>query len=185
MKKIFTTTAVLALGALITFACKKSNTSTTTTTTSTSTTGSNPPATMAASYTAGVYSGTSAAFTQSLTAVNQPYGSSTFGIQGTVMSGTVPITIYIDANIPGTGTIALNGAGVGNYAQLYAGPATSTATPVYSTGYPSSNPGTGTLNITTFNTTSHLISGTFSYTAGTPSGGMATITNGSFANVGY
>ena len=142
---------------------------------------------MTASYTAGVYSGTAAAFTQSLTAVNQPMGSQTYGIQGTVMSGTVPITIYIDATITSTGTITLNGAGVGNYAQLYTGPVTSTTTPVYSTGSPASNPGVGILNVTTLNTSSRIISGTFSFTGGTPtqSAPTASVTNGSFSNVGF
>jgi hypothetical protein len=41
MKKIFTITTVLGLGALIAFSCKKSTTTTTTATTTTSTTGTN------------------------------------------------------------------------------------------------------------------------------------------------
>jgi hypothetical protein len=187
MKKIFTIVTVLALGALLTFAigCKKSSNTTTSTTT---TTGTPPPpaASMAASYTAGIYSGTAAAFTQSLTAVNQG-GGSQYGIQGSVISGGTPLTIYMVANITGTGTVSLGYGPTSNYAQFYAGPVTSTATPVYATGYPTSNPGSGVLNITSFSTSSRLISGTFSFTAGTAtqSAPTTTVTTGSFSNVGF
>ncbi|HXU27981.1 MAG TPA: hypothetical protein VN698_12195 [Bacteroidia bacterium] len=184
MKKIFTTTAVLALGALITFACKKSSSSTTTTTTST-TTSTNPTPTMAATYSAGIYSGTASVFTTSLTAVNQ-YGSQ-YGIQGSVVSNGQPLTIYLSAAIAGTGTVALGAQGSSNnYAQFIIDPTTTnTVTTTYATGYPTSSPGSGTLTVTDFNTTSRRISGSFSFTAGTASGGMATVTNGSFANVSY
>lgn len=184
MKKVFTIATIATFGLLAAFACKKSSSSSSTTTTTTSTTGANPTASMAATYTAGSYSGSGAAFTNTLTAVNQ-YGSQ-YGIQGSVISNGQPLTIYINANITSTGTIALGAQGsASSYAQFIVGPATSTLSTTYATGYPTSNPGSGVLNVTALNTSSRLISGSFSYTAGTPSGGMATVTNGTFANVGY
>jgi hypothetical protein len=189
MEKIFTSITGLTLSALLVFAlvtssCKKSST-TTTTTTPTPTVAPTPS--MSASYTAGVSStgGIIEPFTTSLQCTNQ-FGT-TYGISGTAVYGSgsnsQSYTIYMVASITGTGTVSLGGS---NDAQFIVNPtSTNTTTTTYDVGYPTSNPGTGVLNVTTFNKSAHLISGTFSFTAGTPttSGPTTIVNNGSFSNV--
>jgi|GEM_PF-1910507 len=191
MEKFFTGITGLALSALLTFAlmtssCKKTTTTTPTTTTPTPTVAPTPS--MSASYTAGASStgGIVEPFTSSLTCVHQ-FGT-TYGISGSAVYGSgsnsQSYTIYMVANITGTGTLSLGATG--NDAQFIVNPtSTNTATTTYDVGYPQSNPGTGILNVTTFNTSTHLISGTFSFTAGTPttSGPITIVNNGSFSNV--
>jgi hypothetical protein len=187
MEKIFTGITGLTLGALLTFAlvtssCTKTST-TTPTTTPTPTVAPTPS--MSASYTAGAYytGGLTNAFTHSLTCIHQ-FGT-TYGISGTaVYTNGDSYTIYMVASITGTGTLSLGATG--NDAQFIINPtSTNTATTTYDVGYPTSNPGAGVLNVTTFNTSTHLISGTFSFTAGTPttSGPTTVVNNGSFSNV--
>lgn len=189
LKNIFTISVVAALGTLVALstACKKSSSPTTTTTTTT--TGSNPTPSMSASYSTGFYSGVG-----NFTNVSGfSYPNNIYGIQGSIMgSGNQPFTLFINATIVGTGTFALGQgsgpAGSGNYADFIQD--TCVTNPYkadFETGYPLSNPGSGTLTITSFNSSTRRISGQFGFTGGTStqSSPSTTITTGVFSNVSY
>jgi hypothetical protein len=164
--------AVLVVVCLIIFfACKKSDPPSTTNNNS-----STPPptASMTASYAGGTYSVTNAAFTNHLS--NTVAGPNN-NIWGSYVVSSTTVTIGIVASFTTTGVYPLTTIGAGQINGVGGN---------YETGYPMSNPGVGTLTVTTYDTNTHLMAGTFSFTAG--NGGNApafSVTNGSFSNLSF
>ncbi|HKC69737.1 MAG TPA: hypothetical protein VKG26_15975 [Bacteroidia bacterium] len=177
MKKLFVLLALVSF-----FACKKSTTPSTTN--NNNNTAPPPVANMTASYSgilAGTtYSATNASFTYSLSALagGAGYNNSISGSAiNTVTNETMTIGIYVP--FTSTGVYSLNGLGAGQI--------NGSGTTQFSnqTGY-GIPPGVGTLTVTTYNTQTHLMSGTFSFTACNPGvSSVITVTNGSFSNLSF
>jgi hypothetical protein len=99
-------------------------------------------------------------------------GSNYLTVTGT--SANYTLTIYIHTPVS-TGTVSLSAPG-GTYAVVQTGSGGYWATT-------SSSP--GTLDITSYNTSTNLISGTFSFTGVPTSGANMVVTNGAFANITF
>ena len=160
-KKIFTISAIVALGIFIALStsCKKKTTTPTTTTT----TGSNstPQGTLTATWNDS-YTGKNGTISE--TQVTGSIISGTYYLNG-YTSATNTATIEFEAlAIAGTGTVALDNGihGIGILKE------TASSAGDIETGFPTSNPGVGTLTVTAFSASSGTttISGTYTFTGG-------------------
>jgi|GEM_PF-4209343 len=162
-KKIFTVSAIAALGIFIALStsCKKSTTTTSTTTTTTTGTNPTPQGTLTATWN-DTYTGKHGTISETQ-------------VTGSIISGTYFLNAYTSATntatiafqalaIAGTGTVALDN-GVHGIGILYE---TASSAGDVETSFPTSNPGVGTLTVTAFSTASGTttISGTYTFTGG-------------------